>query len=345
MKRILLFLLLFVNLQIVFHNGILDCSFTSVYAQHMTREAGDNCYDSEIGWYHSPFSDCKDVDVTPSCQYCGTNFNTDLARREHEKDCPSKPKAYNCNYCNEGFDGFADFCNHEDHCPERFKCSRCGNKFTSQQALNSHQCGGHNNQGGGGQTGKPSGGETSGPSNGGIISGSNTGVPTSGSNTSVKFSKEKYIKASKEVYANLDNLYPKTTVCNLGLQEMSKKLFGKILDELKGNANTIYNNLEKSSKWHKIDYTKANEYANKGYFVVAAWNSGNSSSGHVATILPGHTGSTWNDIFVMDTGYAPWTTPTGQSGNSRSEEQNIKNSFGSNKRNGKTGSFGIYYYE
>ncbi|MBQ0074988.1 MAG: hypothetical protein KBT34_12455 [Prevotella sp.] len=351
MKRILLFLLLFVNLQIVFHNGILDCSFTSVYAQHMTREAGDNCYDAEIGWYHSPFSDCRDVEVTPKkCQYCGTSFDTDLAVLQHEKDCSSKPKDYECSYCHSGFDDLSSLNTHENQCPERFKCYRCGNGFSSQYDLDNHTCGGQNNQGGGGSTGgKPSGGQTGGKPSGGQTGGkpssSGTGGSTSGSNTNVKFSKEKYLKASKEVYANLNNLYPKTTVCNLGLQEMSKKLYGKILDELKGNANTIYNNLEKSSKWHKIDYTKANEYANKGYFVVAAWNSGNSSSGHVDTILPGHTGSTWSDIYVMDTGYAPWTTSTGQSGNSRSEEQNIKNSFGSNKRTGKTGSFGIYYYE
>ena len=60
--------------------GLTLSSFTSVYAQHMTREAGNNCFDAEIGWYSSPFSDCSDVVITPSCQcqYCGTYFETNL---------------------------------------------------------------------------------------------------------------------------------------------------------------------------------------------------------------------------------------------------------------------------
>jgi hypothetical protein len=48
---------------------------------------------------------------------------------------------------------------------------------------------------------------------------------------------------------------------------------------------------------HKNSY-----YASQGYFVVAAWNSGSAEMGHVDTILPGHTGTSWKDIYVMDTG-------------------------------------------
>ncbi|MBQ7540615.1 MAG: hypothetical protein IJT13_05765 [Bacteroidaceae bacterium] len=64
MKKILLFLLLFVNLQIVTS----ECDFfvtagMEAKAQHMHQEPGDNCYDSEFGWYHSPFSDCRDTEV------------------------------------------------------------------------------------------------------------------------------------------------------------------------------------------------------------------------------------------------------------------------------------------
>lgn len=232
MKRILLFLLLFVNLQIVFHNGILDCSFTSVYAQHMTREAGDNCYDSEIGWYHSPFSDCKDVDVTPSCQYCGTNFNTDLARREHEKDCPSKPKAYNCNYCNEGFDDFADFCNHEDHCPERFKCYRCGNGFSSQYDLDNHTCGGQNNQSGGGQTGgKPSDGVPSKPSGTGTGGTKPSPTPKISINSDVNLPENLKTKA----FNVLKKLKESNIKITSGIRELDKQL------------NTMLNNIKNTS--------------------------------------------------------------------------------------------------
>jgi hypothetical protein len=91
---------------------------------------------------------------------------------------------------------------------------------------------------------------------------------------------------------------------------------------------------------HKNSY-----YASQGYFVVAAWNSGSAEMGHVDTILPGHTGTSWKDIYVMDTGWAPWINDLGQSGNARSKNQNIKSSFGTKKRTGEEGSFGIYYYK
>ena len=194
--------------------------------------------------------------------------------------------------------------------------------------LDNHTCGSQYNSGESNQTG---------------------GIPivvgSSNPTNSVVFTESVYLKASKYVFSAVNKEYPTKAACNIGVQEMSKILFGKVLTELNGIANTIYNNLESSTKWHKIDYTKVNEYANKGYFVLAAYNSGTSASGHVVTILPGHAGSTWKDIFVMDTGYSEWTTKSGQSGNSRSESQNIKNSFGEKKRTGQTGKFGIYYYK
>ena len=130
---------------------------------------------------------------------------------------------------------------------------------------------------------------------------------------------------------------------------MSRRLFNRVLDELIGNANTVYNNLENNSKennrkWHKINYTQANFYASQGYFVIAAWNSGSDEMGHVDTILPGHTGDTWKDIYVMDTGWAPYFLD-GQLCNARSVNQNINYSFGKKKRNGEEGSLGIYYYK
>lgn len=79
--------------------------------------------------------------------------------------------------------------------------------------------------------------------------------------------------------------------------------------------------------------------------MVAVWNSGNAEMGHVDTILPGHEGTTWKDIYVMDTGWAPWKNASGQTGNARSKSQKISNSFGSDKRTGVEGSFGIYYYK
>ena len=70
MKKILLFMLLFVNLQIVTS----ECDFfvtagMEAKAQHMHQEPGDNCYDSEFGWYHSPFSDCRDTEVVAVAKF------------------------------------------------------------------------------------------------------------------------------------------------------------------------------------------------------------------------------------------------------------------------------------
>lgn len=160
------------------------------------------------------------------------------------------------------------------------------------------------------------------------------------------FEETVYITASQNAYSIIDAAHPNEPACSDGVREMSKQLFdGLVLDELIGNANTIYNNLEASNRWQKIDFTQANYYANQGYFVVAAWNSGSAEMGHVDTILPGHTGEGWNSIYVMDTGWAPWTNTYGQSGNSRSQDQTITNSFGKKKRTGESGSFGIYYYK
>lgn len=203
---------------------------------------------------------------------------------------------------------------------------------------------------GGGYT-PPSTGGGSGYTGGGSgYYGGGHGGNTSGGSTNCVFSAEVYIKASQKAYDIVNDSLPNSPACAYGVREMSKQLFDRVLDELIGDANTVYNNLENNSKgnnpkWHKIEYTQANSYARQGYFVVAAWNSGTSEMGHVDTILPGHTGSTWEDIYVMDTGWSPWTNDYGQSGNPRSVNQNIKNCFGKKKRNGQTGSFGVYYYK
>ena len=64
MKKILLFMLLFVNLQIVTSEGdFFVTAGTEVKAQHHAKKPGDNCYDSEFGWYHSPLSDCREIEV------------------------------------------------------------------------------------------------------------------------------------------------------------------------------------------------------------------------------------------------------------------------------------------
>ena len=81
MKRFLLLLVLFVNIQIVItRENIQMTSSSLVCAQHMTQEAGDNCYDEEIGWYKSPFPNCDEVEtIAYHCRYCLKGFDDDEA--------------------------------------------------------------------------------------------------------------------------------------------------------------------------------------------------------------------------------------------------------------------------
>lgn len=81
MKRLILLLILFVNLQIVItHEDMKLFSYSTASAQHMTKEAGDNCQDPiDHLWYRFPFSDCEEVIVTPygiliECPLCHKQF-------------------------------------------------------------------------------------------------------------------------------------------------------------------------------------------------------------------------------------------------------------------------------
>ena len=93
MKRLILLLILFVNLQIVItHEDMRLFSYSTASAQHMTKEAGDNCQDPvDKLWYRFPFSDCEEVIVTPD----GIQI-----------ECP---------YCHEQFTDFDSFVNHDCH--------------------------------------------------------------------------------------------------------------------------------------------------------------------------------------------------------------------------------------
>ena len=93
MKRLILLLILFVNLQIVItHEDMKLFSYSTASAQHMTKEAGDNCQDPiDHLWYRFPFSDCEEVIVTPygiqiECPYCHRQFTDFDSFINH--DCP-----------------------------------------------------------------------------------------------------------------------------------------------------------------------------------------------------------------------------------------------------------------
>ena len=93
MKRLILLLILFVNLQIVItHEDMRLFSYSTASAQHMTKEAGDNCQDPiDHLWYRFPFSDCEEVIVTPygiliECPLCHKQFTDFDSFVSH--DCP-----------------------------------------------------------------------------------------------------------------------------------------------------------------------------------------------------------------------------------------------------------------
>lgn len=99
MKRLILLLILFVNLQIVItHEDMQLFSYSTASAQHMTKEAGDNCQDPiDHLWYRFPFSDCEEVIVTPDgiqieCPYCHeqfTDFDSFVNHNCHRDNMPN----------------------------------------------------------------------------------------------------------------------------------------------------------------------------------------------------------------------------------------------------------------
>ena len=105
MKRLILLLILFVNLQIVItHEDMRLFSYSTASAQHMTKEAGDNCYDEyDHLWYHVDVAfDCNDYGtVSTPCRYCWMEFGTDEqaigARNAHELACGLT--IVECKYC------------------------------------------------------------------------------------------------------------------------------------------------------------------------------------------------------------------------------------------------------
>lgn len=99
MKRLILLLILFVNLQIVItHEDMRLFSCSTASAQHMTKEGNDNCYLEGFGWYYCPVPDCEVDVIAYHCRYCREAFDTDKqARDRHEEECGRTLEE--CGYC------------------------------------------------------------------------------------------------------------------------------------------------------------------------------------------------------------------------------------------------------
>lgn len=63
-----------------------------VYAQHMYREAGDNCV-SGGQWYHTTSNVCfEDAKADFRCTYCGLYFDSQTGLTTHMKACNYRPR-------------------------------------------------------------------------------------------------------------------------------------------------------------------------------------------------------------------------------------------------------------
>ena len=91
--------------------------------------------------------------------------------------------------------------------------------------------------------------------------------------------------------------YGTSMACNIGVQRAVSGELGYLPPDLKGTANTIHDNLQKSSEWYEVSQKDANFYANRGCIVVAVWKGGH---GHGHIVLLRH--SDGNNTMVMDTG-------------------------------------------
>jgi len=133
MKRLLLFLLFIVNLQIVIQkDGVAMTLFSETYAQHMDLEGGNyDCLDEEKGWFKSLIP-CDGLIVTPDETYA------------------------ECSWCHERF-SISEIWDHEYRCPERER--------QSQDPWANDDGGNSSGGGGGGSSGGGSGGSSSGNSN------------------------------------------------------------------------------------------------------------------------------------------------------------------------------------
>lgn len=77
-------------------------------------------------------------------------------------------------------------------------------------------------------------------------------------------------------------------ICNLSVQEMYKELIGTLPDEMDTLANGMVRYWSRTPDlWHPISLYQAQDYANKGYFVVIGWVNPTGIHGHVVVVVPG----------------------------------------------------------
>lgn len=129
MKKILLLLLLFSNLQFfIDDDGCFSLhSFTMVMAQHMTTESGSS---GSSGY------EITGVLYSYECPYCYEKFYNENQLNKHKKEC----YPYECDACFSKFHTSEELINHYPNCPEANRiCRYCLALFASAEERSAHE--------------------------------------------------------------------------------------------------------------------------------------------------------------------------------------------------------------
>lgn len=131
----------------------------------------------------------------------------------------------------------------------------------------------------------------------------------------------KQIRAIRDAYDAVLRNNGKGSYCNFGVQEAFKNAFGNSDNGIFGKtANQMVEYMRSDNSWHSIPLSEVNFWVNQGYFVVTGWYNP-KGHGHVNVVLPGHTGSEFREVYVMDTGpYGGFDDPNSTKYGSKKQE-------------------------
>ena len=234
----------------------------------------------------------------------------------------------------------------EDH-DDGMICPICNSVITNSECLccplcRFYPCICDISSGGGGSnpsTGGGGGGSGSSTGGGSSIGGGSSVGGGSGTTQAAIPGTEAVKSAAQDAVATIITRYGyEDPACNYGVQTAFKNIFGSsnLPPGMTGNANEMTKAWKNNPKyWQPISLSEAQDYANRGYFVVAGYiNPNPNKSGHVVLIVPGDEvySSTWKCKvpLAMDTGE-----------DHRWSARGLSYSFGEDKKNHIT----YYYYK
>lgn len=215
-------------------------------------------------------------------------------------------------------------------------CCRICHKLLCECADNRDDDGNGSTSGNSSEGGS-TGGNTGGGGSGGNVSGGGGG--STGTGSSYVTTPGKLTSAAANAVNEMNSKYGSIMpVCNFGVQAMFKNIFGdkNLPPGMTGRANEMATAWANNPDyWQPISLSEAQEYANKGYFVVIGYiNPIPNSSGHVVVVVPGkeHWSSSWKC-------HVPSTMDTGS--RRRSSSGSMTRGFSPDKKD----KIRIYYYK